>query len=27
VALLYFALCFPISHYSRVIERRLHAKR
>jgi polar amino acid transport system permease protein len=26
VALLYFALCFPISHYSRVIEAKLHVK-
>jgi polar amino acid transport system permease protein len=27
VALLYFALCWPISHGSRVLERRLHARR
>jgi polar amino acid transport system permease protein len=27
VALLYFALCWPISHGSRVLERRLHAPR
>jgi len=26
VALLYFGLCFPISHYSRVLERKLHVK-
>jgi polar amino acid transport system permease protein len=26
VALLYFAICFPISHYSRVLERKLHVK-
>ena len=26
VALLYFALCFPISFYSRVLEAKLHAK-
>lgn len=26
VALLYFALCFPISFYSRVLENKLHAK-
>lgn len=26
VALLYFVLCFPISHYSRVLERKLHVK-
>jgi polar amino acid transport system permease protein len=27
VALLYFMLCFPISLYSRVLERKLHAPR
>lgn len=27
VALIYFALCFPLSLYSRVLERKLHAKR
>ena len=27
VALLYFALCWPISHGSRVLERKLHARR
>lgn len=26
VALLYFVICFPISHYSRVLERKLHVK-
>lgn len=26
VALLYFAICFPISHYSRLLERKLHVK-
>lgn len=26
VALLYFAICYPISHYSRVLERKLHVK-
>lgn len=27
VALMYFALCFPISHYSRVLESKLHVHR
>ena len=27
VALMYFALCWPISHGSRVLERKLHVRR
>jgi len=27
VALLYFSLCFPLSHLSKMLERKVHANR